>query len=267
MTSTEPNPFTVSALYDFSAAGRGTFTFEPVSSFQVIGVGDTVETTPNPTRINIYNAHSISITVTDVSKRELNLKERSVLNCTDGTKRTSIGYGYLEAKALASLAAAHISYHGGNNQLYQDYFGSSPISQVIVNYTTIANEATDWRFLTCDYDPMNKCGLVSVYFYHADTIFCPAYFNYLPLDALCKGRTRVEQGDLLSAFTLRALAQSLNGATELNLSCQDAKKLLSPEKLKNASNYSVSIQTLLRARVLTTFLVLRFSDLLRYQVQ
>ena len=80
----ELNSFTVSVLYDFSATDPGTFTLNPVSTFQVIGVNDTDETVPDPVVINTEKAGPISITVTDhVSKRELGLEKRVAVDCMD----------------------------------------------------------------------------------------------------------------------------------------------------------------------------------------
>ena len=100
-------------MYDFSAAGSGTFTFDPVSKFQVITANNTIETS---------TARSISITVIDVSKRELDLEKRYKVNYDDPRKNKAILMdGYMEARLMANLAITAIDRLGPGHSLYEQY--------------------------------------------------------------------------------------------------------------------------------------------------
>ena len=244
MTSVEQNGFTVSAVYDFSTAGPGTFILEPVSNFQVIEVDGTVETI---TDTGVDSGRSVSITITDdVSKRELDLEKRVDSDCKDDYKKFAIAYGYAEAKFLASRAAAYISFYGGDqDQTYKDYFGTSPIQFVINNFNAVANDKMVGA-MNCDSDPGNSC--------HGDRVlytgnkvniyYCPNYFGLRTSDMLCKDKT-LEADNIFGSFNLYALLMMHNiaGNVKDGDRCYKAKDLIASDKIKNGRNYAVSTQT------------------------
>ena len=186
MTSVEQNGFTVSALYDFSTAGPGTFILEPVSNFQVIEVDDTVETI---TDTGVDSGRSVSITITDdVSKRGLDLEKRATSQCGDDHKRAFIGYSYLEAQFMASDASTYIRVYGGDNQLYKDYFGFNYIGDIAAKFDTIANEREPTRLISC-LDTLNKCSTGRFAYPDLRTkniYYCNDFYTLSTRDSLCK---------------------------------------------------------------------------------
>ena len=254
MTSVEQNGFTVSAVYDFSTAGPGTFILEPVSSFQVIEADGTVETISDT---SVDSGRSVSITITDdVSKRELDLEKRVASNCADGYTQLKIAYGYAEAKSLASRAAAYLDSHRSGDPTYKDYFGPNPIQSVIDNFNAVAND-NSVKAMNCKSDPNELCkGNRVLYVTPKDEIYyCDHYTNLSTGDMLCKGTT-VDADNILGGYTLHALltihsiAENVNG----RYGCDQAKDLADRDKIKNTRNYAVSTQThrsSSRARMLT----------------
>ena len=254
VTSVELNPSTVSTVYDFATTGPGTFTFKAVSSFQVIGVDDAIETISNT---NVDNARSVSITITDdVFKRELDLEKRVDSNCTDGDKRFAIGFGLAEAKDLASKAAAYISYNGSEYKHYKDYFGTNPIQFVINNFNTVANDNLSVKSANCDSDPYHACDTRTLYTTQQEIYYCPRYYHLRTAAWLCSdnpARAKHVFGinTLFALLSTNHIAGTVNGETD----CNKVTNLLKEEKLKNALNYMVSAHTpcsLSRARVLTS---------------
>ena len=233
-TSIEQDSFIVSAVYDFSAVGPGTFTFDPVPRFRIIGLNDTIEAN---------TARSVSITITDdVSKRELDLEKRVASNCADGYTQLKIAYGYAEAKSLASRAAAYLDSHRSGDPTYKDYFGPNPIQSVIDNFNAVAND-NSVKAMNCKSDPNELCkGNRVLYVTPKDEIYyCDHYTNLSTGDMLCKGTT-VDADNILGGYTLHALltihsiAENVNG----RYGCDQAKDLADRDKIKNTRNYAVS---------------------------
>ena len=237
--------WTVSAVYDFSATGPGTFTFDPVSTFQVIGLNDIVETISDTTRLNIANAGSVSITVTDdVSKRELHLEKRSRVSCSSSSQASFISASYSEGKSLAAQAASYISSRGASDSVYKAYFGNNPTSSVISKFTAVANENSSTRTLSCS-DPYSVCGggviaytLIST----TNIYYCSIFYNEVASDTLCNGNT-VNARNIRGGTTLHELTHAVAGTTDVTYGCPADQALSDSNKLRNADNYNVSIQT------------------------
>ena len=174
--SVELNSLAVSTLYDFSASGPGTFTFDPISKFRVAGPNDTY-------RIEIANARSISVTIADASKRELKLEKRTkLIDCGDN-RNDIITSSVQEATVIANTAISYIKSNRGTDDLYKFYFGSHPTDSVIFNLTKIANSITGDMVLSCsdhcaDYEFAYSNGL--------DIYFCKPFYDQQPLSTLCK---------------------------------------------------------------------------------
>ena len=241
MTPVEPTSFTVFAAYDFSAAGAGTFTFDPVTRFQVVGLDDAVEA---------ETAHSISITVTDeVSKRELNLEKRVTFQCDDQDKNGRLTSAYNRAKSMANTAILRIQNKGTGDQLYKDYFGSSSIGEVTKNFETIRDDNLPSKTLLC---PI-LCSTNDPIFVSGDSIlFCRNFFGvsespFCPLDV-------PDPQSAPSTVTLITLTRTLLQTGSDAVGCFDARNLRNDRKIKNTDNYVVSAQTprgLPGARLLT----------------
>ena len=229
----------MSALYDFSGSGLGTFTFDPVSRFQVIGVNDTVETTLGATPIVNAKAHSVSITITDdASKRELKLEKRVDIKCPDESKRRTIDISTTEARYMAAVAILYIKKHG-RDQLYNDYFGVIDVAPAVVDRFKKLLEPSP-KPLSCS-PPAGSCG---DWFAHSnkDGIFyCDKYFSQKGIQDICNVHSA---NSLRGGTTLRMLTTLLFRTSDRKLDCAACKRLNDSDKIFSAGNYEVSIQNL-----------------------
>ena len=232
-------------MFDFSAAGPGTFKFDPVSTFQVIGLGDIVETISDTTRLNVANAGSVSITVTDdVSKRELNLEKRARVTCSNPTQSSFISASFSEGKSLAAQAASYVSSRGASDPVYKAYFGNNPTSSVISTFNAVAGENSSSRTLSCT-DPLSACGGgVIAYTVTATTniYYCSIFYNEVAAPTLCSGNT-VNARNIRGGTTLHELTHALSGTDDVGYGCPANQALSDSNKIRNADNYNVSTQT------------------------
>ena len=229
-------------MYDFTGTGPGKFTFEPVSSFQAIGVDDTVETI---SATNTDDIRSVSITVAeDASKRELNLEKRMMFNCTDAHERGTIELSFLDARYLAYAGLQYAGALGNKDPYYKTYFGSNSISQVKSNFKTILEENSTEKYMNCDYTPSVCNGGAILYTVGDNTYYCPAYFTLRDSGSFCKDKT-LDSSDTRAGRTLQALTYTLLAADgNLPVGCADVQKLTDPDKIKSPGSYMVSAQIL-----------------------
>ena len=194
-TSIERNSLTVSALYDFSASGPGTLTFDPVSTFEVAGVDDT-------SHIEKANGRSISITVTeDVSERSLGGRG---VGC-GGYFGTTIASGRLQAAELALVAMEYIQSHGSGDIFFKDYFGASDPQRVIDNFSNIRSWGPNEPAIHCDEDPYDQCRLgPSAYTFKHGIWYCDNFYLHADLDWLCE--SWVAEQRFIGGTTLSMLA-------------------------------------------------------------
>ena len=251
-TPGELNLFTVFAAYDFSAAGAGTFTFDPVTRFQIVGL-DAIEA---------KTAHSVSITVTDeVSKRELNLEKRVAFQCNDQDNSSRLISFYNKAKFMANTASLYIQQKGTGDQLYKDYFGSNPDGQVIKNFETVWTDNSPSRTLLCP----DTCQSDGPAYVSGDSIFFCKIFFGLSDPLFCPLDVPDPQGapTTIALITLtHAILQTGSDA----VGCHDARNLRNDRKMGNTDNYVVSTQSprgLPGARPLTWGLDIYSASLLR----
>ena len=256
----ELNPFTASALYDFSAAGPGTFTFEPVSSFQV--TSDTVGATPGTVRLDITNARSVTVTVTgDVSKRSLRLDKRVEFGCRDSGRALFILNSYIESIMMAANAIDYINRRGEQDQVYIDYFGTNKRQNIISIFEAVAKGSSIRVVLDCS-DPHNRCGGKVFRAAYTDTDtdthlinYCPAFFGQSNTTPLCNDKTKVDDNMIRGSTTISQLLQAFGKVTERTIECPDARNLNEDkERASNSASYGVSPQTPLdlpKARTLT----------------
>ena len=239
----EPNSFTVSAAYDFSAAGAGTFTFDPVLRFEAVGLDEAVEA---------KTAHSVSITVTDddddVLKRELNLEKRVTFECNDKGKVDAIMSSFYHARALANAAALYIRKKGDGDGLYRDYFRNNPAQDVIKNFDTIAIDNPPLRTLRC-----TKCQVGPTAVGDNDIIhYCDDFFGRLQpfADGFCQTAPDITPG----ITTLNALTRVTLHTAFRVIGCDQSKITKGDFQMQNTDTYVVSTQIprgLYRAPLLT----------------
>ena len=259
-TPIERSSSTVSSLYDLSTSGPGTFTFDPVSRFQVIGLDGSVKTTSDTAGTNVVNGHStsISIPITDFSKRGLDLSKLTI-SCDLDTRISDIESGVKEAETLASTAVSYIKSKGAGDRLYKTYFGKNRISAVVEGFNNVLGADLYKLTIHCidttktcgttDYDAIMKGPSNSKIYY------CNSFFGHFPLISLCRNETSVRARELFGGTTLRLFAYSfIWGVDDGRHSCEDSQGLSDQEKIKNGDNYEVSTQTPRRpprARMLT----------------
>lgn len=135
----------VAPLYDFAAAGPGTFTFEPETHFQIIGAEERVA---DP-ELTIVPATTAAIEVQvegDLAKRELQqLNKRAVDICTTASRKSFIDSSYSEAKSLASIASSYVSSRGASDSLFRAYWGSNSVTNVNRVLNAVSGENSSSR--------------------------------------------------------------------------------------------------------------------------
>ena len=240
VTSIERNCLTVSALYDFSASGLGTFTFDSVSRFQVIGVNDSVETTSDATPVDIANVRSVSVSITDdLSKREI------VNECGSDKHYLYIEDGIRGAEYMAYLALEYIAENQDPDGFYKTYFGTNPTSNVTHNFRLIWEEGTHTVNAICldpicsaeGRDVINPAGSDNIY-------FCSSYFSQDDLPSLCNKDTAPTARKIRAGTVLRMLARTfVPGVAGEGRTCDGARELSDFGKITNNLNYEASTQT------------------------
>ena len=222
-------------MYDFSTTGPGTFTFDPVPWFQVMGPNNSI-------KLNIANTRSVSITVADdVSKRELSPGKHDIIECLDPVKKQFISDSIDDARYLNTIASVYIGFFGYDDDLYMKYFGDNSAADVLSKWGVIGNDIWAPTILDCK-DDGHHCG-GSTTFYLTDNNsrihFCDYFFKYKHLSSLCQG-SRVDEEGLRGGAVIHALALALGAADDILFGCQAIQQLTSPYKAKNADNYEVS---------------------------
>ena len=234
------------ALYDFSASGPGTFTFDPVSRFQVIGLDDAARTASNTTCTSTANAHSVSITITDVSKREIKFGTSRVF--CPGRDIKTIENSFNEAAGMAQLGVKYIKENGADKRVFKPYFGDNQDSTVIDRFNRLIGAGSDGTTISifCS-DPHRSCSGGQPAYTHPSnkySIFlCDNFFDQLPMDALCGKPPIATVGDrkIRGGTIFRMLASLfVPGMVDGGHKCSDSMNLPDPDKATNTDNYDVS---------------------------
>ncbi|KAK7449289.1 hypothetical protein VKT23_013432 [Stygiomarasmius scandens] len=230
----------VASLFDFASAGPGTFTFEPVTAFQVAEAEenkvssfidhDAVEITANKIEVNLAG---------DLAKREL-LTKRAVDICTTASRKNFIDAAYSEAKTLASRAASYISSNGANS-LFTSYYKTTSTTTVRNVFTNVANENSGSRTLSCT-DSFGGCssGVIAYTVISTTNVyFCSIFFNEVADSNLCRG-TSVASRNARGGTVLHELTHATSGTTDVIYGCANDQALSASNAARNADNYNVS---------------------------
>ncbi|TFK97303.1 hypothetical protein BDV98DRAFT_554139 [Pterulicium gracile] len=220
---------TVSALYDFSTAGPGTFTFTPLD--------DADWFLPS-------SAPSIDIEVThDVERRYLALSDASSLStpvCNDAKRKAYLAASLAEARSLAGGAAASIKKRPAD-AVYRSFFGNNNVNDVWYNFDRVAGDlaSAGVRNLYCTDTP--SPGLCSTngyvaYTYGTDIWFCNVFFTgSVPTSQVCSsGAGLGSRGSIM----LHELSHTVFGSDDVVYGCDGSKALGDADKKRNADNYS-----------------------------
>jgi len=231
----------VSSLFDFEKLGTGKFTFDPITTFQVIPAD--VDRKITPTDALKVSAAKLEVEVTkDVAKRELKVHDkRAKVSCSNSSQSSTISSSYSEAKSLATIAANYIGSNGANS-LFKAYFGSSSTSTVRSVFTAVAGESSSSRTLNCS-DPYGACtsGVIAYTLIATTNIyFCSPFYSEVTTSRLCSG-TSVASRNIRGGTTLHELTHALSGTTDVGYGCSYDQSLASsnPSQARsNADNYN-----------------------------
>ncbi|KAL1746268.1 Deuterolysin metalloprotease family-domain-containing protein [Schizophyllum fasciatum] len=221
----------LAALYDFTSAGAGSFTFEPKTEFMVGGVDEALSEKVDST------ANSVTIAINDVAKKSMEVK-RATVSCSDSSLAPFISASYTEGQALASLTANYISSNGADS-LFTAYYGSNSPSSVSSKFSAVASESDSSRTLNCS-DPYGVCdGNVIAYTVIAttDIYFCDIFYDEEPSENLCTGTT-VAARNIRGGTTLHELTHAVADTDDVTYGCSADQALSDSQSLINADNYN-----------------------------
>jgi deuterolysin len=226
----------VATLYDFESLGVGKYTFQPVTTFQVVDA----EAKPNTFKVTA-DAFDVEVR-SDVAKRSLKvLDSRAKVSCSSSTQNSFISSSYTEGKSLASLASSYISTNGANS-LFKSYFGTTSTTTVRNKFNSVANEASTSRTLNCA-DPYGACtsGVIAYTLISSTNIyFCSLFYNEVTTTRLCSGTT-VASRNIRGGTTLHELTHAVAGTDDIGYGCSYDQSLgqSSPSQAAiNADNYN-----------------------------
>lgn len=224
-------------MYGLSASDPGTHTFDPVSRLQTIEPNDAITTTSDTTHTNTNNDRSVPATTKSISKRELELEKRFIIHCLNSDHQSFISDSLQEARTMASMAASYIAEHGGEDPLYNAYFGSNPTSNVTSVFNALEKNDLVAGWMSCA-DILAICSVKVAYTFQSNIYFCGRFFVEPALDSLCNYNP-VEDRNLRGGATLQQLAIALGVAQDFGVGCPDDQRLPDDQKIYNADNYRV----------------------------
>ena len=217
----------MSTLYDFSASGVGTFTFDPISTFQVKGPNQTLKT-------NIADVHPVSVSITGgVSKR---FEKRQGIDCKDVDKYGLMVVAAFEVPLLADEAISYLQ-SDPNSEHFRTYFGNNDLKTVEDNFRKIASLQIPG---TMHCSQSSQCSNTPAFIIDSDVYVCKAFFDQRFLTSLCSENI-VNQSRTRAGTALSQVAQVIGVANRAPLSgCGAAEHLSKADKLRSADNYQVS---------------------------
>ncbi|KAK0449800.1 Metalloprotease [Desarmillaria tabescens] len=228
----------VSSLYDFASAGEGTYTFEPVTTFQMADVAAKVAAST----LNKVTVSSTSMDVHvsgDLAARDVaGIDKRATAVCSSSTKKTFITSSYTEAKSLASLSSSYIS-SNGKNTLYTAYWGATSTSTISSVYNAVASESSSSRTLSCT-DTYGACtsGVIAYTVISTTNIYyCDLFFNEVASTSLCTGTT-VAARNIRGGTTLHELTHAVADTDDVTYGCSADQALSDANARINADNYN-----------------------------
>ncbi|KAK7436844.1 hypothetical protein VKT23_014486 [Stygiomarasmius scandens] len=229
----------VSSVFDFASAGAGSFTFEPVQTFQIAGAEAEVKSIVQMDKVAASSAPSVTVNISgDLAKRELPLNKRATNICNSASQRSFIDASYTEAKQLASIASSYIGSNGANS-LYTSYYKTNPTSTIRSVFNAVANENSNSRTLSC-VDSFNACssGVIAYTLIATTNIYyCSIFFNEVATSRLCSG-TSVASRNVRGGTTLHELTHAVAGTDDIGYGCSFDQGLSASNARVNADNYN-----------------------------
>jgi hypothetical protein len=276
----------VGDLYDFSGYPTGQnidFVITPKPEFiniptgfgkpalitaQVTPTTFTVKFTPSSRRRRDFGSLLMSNSSVVQAKRATN-------ECTNPARKSVINQAYNDGKALAILAADYIQNRGASDQLFRDYYDSSPAAGVQENFrvsllASITSHALYWHYLQtvasengltisqdCD-DDLDQCspGILSWTSLggagpNRIINYCPLFFTKsVPISSLCApggpvsptnpNTTTVAAQNTRAGIALANSGRAIRGANDFTTGCIIAETLADrnpQESFVNPSTY------------------------------
>ncbi|TFK52058.1 Metalloprotease [Heliocybe sulcata] len=228
----------ISSLYDFETLGTGSYSIEPVTTFQIMSN----ESEPASKAKAQIGAEAVSVTVNkDVAKKDLKVNtKRATVSC-DTSDASYIRSSYSEGQTLAQIASDYVSSNGADD-LFTSYFGTTSTGSVIDVLDNVANEDDSSRTLNCD-DPYDACeqGVIAYTLIATTNIyFCDIFYDEVPQSNLCSG-TSVADRDIRGGTVLHELTHATSDTEDVGYGCSSDQSLASsdPESAaNNADNYN-----------------------------
>lgn len=150
----------VGKYYNFTSAGEGSYTFEPVNVFTVVAEDGTLsdivaETTPATVSLSGQLASSqplASSSVGGASEKSKLSKRASYYSCTS-TRQTQIASAITTAATYATKSATHLTSNPSGSTLQTTWYGtfaSSRYSVTLSSFNTLKTAPSSWTYdCTC----------------------------------------------------------------------------------------------------------------------
>ncbi|KAJ7339751.1 hypothetical protein DFH08DRAFT_704786 [Mycena albidolilacea] len=180
----------VASLYDFSGAGTGSYTFIPITSFQVVSESTgNLQASAIPTFLPVEassTSHLVHISGTLVDERALG-KRVSFQTCADPTKLTFMNAAYKDTNELAYFGLLYILTYGGVTSEYLAYLEHTGDSANVMHFSSDSDSL--WCSMSCT-DDHGACGngvIAYTWIATKNIYFCPLFFTEVPSTTLCQG--------------------------------------------------------------------------------
>ncbi|KAJ7163522.1 Metalloprotease [Mycena crocata] len=221
----------VSALFDFASVGTGSFSFEPVTTFQTAPTDQKISARSELTTIEASSSPLTIVVTEDVANHELTRRATDI--CTTASRKSFIDASYTEAKALARTGSSYVSSRGAADTLYRAYWGATATSRITSVLNAVANEASGSRTLSC-VDSFGACssGVIAYTIY-----FCSLFFSEVPSTSLCSGTT-VASRNVRGGTTLHELTHAVGNTDDVIYGCANDQALSDANAVRNADNYN-----------------------------
>ncbi|THU90880.1 zincin [Dendrothele bispora CBS 962.96] len=229
----------VASVFDFAKAGAGSFTFEPVQTFQIAGADAEVKSIVQMDKVSASSAPSVTVNIVgDLTKREMAINKRATDICTTASRKSFIDASYSEAKSLASIASSYIGSNGANS-LFTSYYKTNSPTTIRSVFNAVAGENSSSRTLSC-VDSLGACSSGVIAYTSTQTTniyYCSIFFNEVATSSLCSG-TSVASRNVRGGTTLHELTHAVAGTDDVGYGCSFDQGLSAANARVNADNYN-----------------------------
>ncbi|ESK90392.1 deuterolysin metalloprotease family protein [Moniliophthora roreri MCA 2997] len=230
----------VASLFDFASAGAGTYSFKPVTSFQIAGSEEKVSGFAESEQADV-TSNAVAVNVTKQLEKPDILQKRARNICNNPAQNAFINAAYAEGKEMARASLAYMSNYPGSD-LYRRYFKNNDPNTVAGVFNGVATENSAQRTIDCS-DPYGYCSsrgwiAYALYAPPGNVYVCPPFFSQVPQNDLCTGATTVNNRNQRGAIILHELTHAISGTVDVNYGCPVDEQLNANDQLRNADNYN-----------------------------